>query len=154
MASSTHTVQLIYTMLAEGNLSRILPLLDEHMAIHLPERTVFGGVYHGRNGFLALMSNVFQVTDSLSWGPLTHFTPAADAPDDAPEDAVVTTGTVAITLPGKAAAGIFPFCHYWLLQNEKVIVFRAFQWDTDAVTPRLPILEIGPGLSPNGQGTH
>jgi hypothetical protein len=129
MASSTQLIQLIYAMLAEGNLSQTLPLMDEQVSIQISESLDCGEVYHGRSGFFYLLSSVYESADTLVWEPLTYFTPAGDSPDEA----IVAVGALRSTLAGKEAAFVRPFMHHWLLQNEKVTGLRAFHPDANMV---------------------
>ncbi len=148
MAAPNAIIKLIYEMLSQGNLSRILPLVDEQVTIYIPDLVPFGGVYHGRSGFLALMAKVYPFSDKLRQDSLLYFSPEEVTSDDV----FITTGRCTGTQRGMDAPINVPFLHYWLLKDEKVAVFRAFYWDIERLPPYLSGTKLSFTPSPNGQG--
>ncbi len=65
MPPSVQTVQALYLDFAQGNLSKILAVLDEQTTIYAPKSLPYGGVYKGRDGFIALMTAANKTWDSL-----------------------------------------------------------------------------------------
>ncbi|UFH56294.1 nuclear transport factor 2 family protein [Spirosoma sp. KNUC1025] len=150
MATTKQIIDLVYSTITDSNLSRVLPVLDEQIVLHIPDNVPFGGEYHGRGGFLALMSNVYKLYESIQLSSLIFF-----APDDASllEKSIVVTGK----LEGKLHISDEPitvsFIHYWLLSQEKVVELRVFHWDTERLRSHFLPPAKGPMGSANGHSS-
>lgn len=136
MSTSKQIVDLIYSMVTENNLSRALPVLDEHIALYISENVPFGGVYHGRSGFLTMISKLYSVWDQLQLSSLTYFIPEMGLQ----ESTVVITGRIEGYPLKSNELTALPFLHHWTLADEKITELRAFHWDVD---PLLHQLQFG-----------
>ncbi len=127
MSTSKQIVDVIYSVIAENNLSRALPVLDEHIALYISEGVPFGGVYQGRSGFLTMMSNLYSVWDRLRLSPLTYFIPEMGLL----ASTLVITGRMEGYSSKSDELTVLPFLHHWTLADEKITELRAFHWDID-----------------------
>ena len=148
MATSKQIIDVVYSLFTDNNLSRVLPVLDEQVVLYIPEHLPFGGEYHGRSGFLGLMSAVYTLWDSLSVTSPVYFLHESDSS----ADAIIVTGTFEGMLHNDNEPIALPFIHYWLLKDQKVIGLRAFYWDSAALLDRLQSKKKGTDRSSNGPG--
>jgi ketosteroid isomerase-like protein len=149
MPTSKQIIDIVYKTVTDSNLSRVLPVLHEQIVLHVPPNVPFGGEYHGRSGFLALMSKVFRLWNSLKLTSLTYFTPD----DSLSEVALVAVGKFEGKLPAIDEPMSVPFIHYWQLKDGKVVSLRAFYWDIDSLLTHFPPKKKGPDRPENGQYT-
>jgi ketosteroid isomerase-like protein len=124
MPLSVQAVQALYADFAQGNLSKIIAVLNEHTSIHVPDSLPHGGVYQGRDGFIALMTAA-----NATWATLRVIPDTAVGSDEE----VVMTGV----LTGKASAaaeGIrLPFIHLWKMPAGVITEIWLYSWDTAAL---------------------
>ncbi len=124
MPLSVQAVQALYADFAQGNLSKILAVLNEHTSIHVPGSLPYGGVYKGRDGFIALMTAV-----NATWATLRLIPGTAVGSDEE----VVMTGV----FTGKAAAAAegvrLPFMHLWKMPAGVITEIWLYSWDTAAL---------------------
>ena len=99
MPLSVQTVQALYADFAQGNLSKILAVLNEHTSIHVPGSLPYGGVYKGRDGFIALMTAA-----NKTWTKLRLIPGTAVGSDEE----VVMTGVFSGKAPAPAFASASP----------------------------------------------
>ncbi|GAB3879180.1 hypothetical protein GCM10028824_42210 [Hymenobacter segetis] len=125
MPNSKQIIEGIYRHIQENNLSKVLPLLDEHVQIHVPESLPFGGIYHGRAGYISLFSAITQTWASLQTESIQYYTR-----NDVPDDVVVATGELRAQLQRNNAPYAMPFMNHWHLKDGKVIELTVFYWDT------------------------
>src|SRR3712207_4809850 len=104
MPLSAQTVQALYADFAQGNLSKILAVLNEQTSIHVPASLPYGGVYKGRDGFIALMTAA-----NATWTNLRLIPGTAMGTDEE----VVMTGVFIGKTPAAAEGIYLPFVHLW-----------------------------------------
>ncbi|MGI4870882.1 MAG: nuclear transport factor 2 family protein [Janthinobacterium lividum] len=152
MPSSKQIIEGIYNLIRQNNLSKVLPLLDEHVQIHVPESLPFGGIYHGRAGYISLFSAITQTWASLSTESIQYYTR-----DGAPEEVVVATGELTAQLQRNNAPYAMPFMNHWRLHDGKVTALTVFYWDTAMLLATfhkdLPGTTSANGIYPIGPGT-
>ncbi len=128
MPLSVQVVQALYADFAQGNLSKILAVLNEHTSIHSPASLPYGGVYKGRDGFIALMTAA-----NATWATLRMIPGTAIGSDEE----VVMTGV----FTGKAAAAAgpvsLPFVHLWKMPAGVITEIWLYSWDTAALLAHL-----------------
>ena len=123
MPLSVQMVQALYGDLAKGNLSKILAVLNEHTAIHVPGSLPYGGLYKGRDGFIALMTAA-----NATWATQRVIPGTAMGSD---ED-VVMTGVFTGKAPAAAEGIRFPFLHLWKMPAGVITEIWLYSWDTAA----------------------
>ena len=133
MGTSKQIVDVFYSVITDNNLSRALPVLDEHIILHILGNVPFGGEYEGRSGFLNMMSNLYDLWESLRLGSLTYFIPE----NNPAPNTVMTAGNLEGYLHIGDELIVLPFIHHWTLANEKITELKAFHWD---VNPLLKLL--------------
>ncbi|RYC71797.1 nuclear transport factor 2 family protein [Spirosoma sordidisoli] len=157
MPTSRQLIEVVYSVATDSNLSRILPILDEDIVLYMPDYMSIGGEYHGRRGFLTLMSRVYKRWERIELSALVFFIPDHDPLSNA----VVTTGLFSGTLLPDSEPVSLPFLHYWQLKDEKIIALRAFSWHSAPLSnrsrqdqnPPNPFLN-GPYVWPNGKRSN
>ncbi|SFC02257.1 nuclear transport factor 2 family protein [Spirosoma endophyticum] len=146
MAIPKQIIEVVYGVFADNNLSRILPVLDEKIVLYISEYGPAGSEYHGRSGFLNMMSGLYTICENLSVNSLVYFT----ADNDHPQDAIVTTGFFEGKLLIDNEVAILPFIHYWQLKDDRVVELRAFNWDSTKLLHRLHRANKDTKLPSNG----
>ncbi|MVM41811.1 hypothetical protein GO730_35960 [Spirosoma sp. HMF3257] len=147
MANPKQIIEVVYSVFADNNLSRILPLLDEEIVLYSSDYGPTGSEYHGRSGFLTLMSRLYTICENLSVQSLIYFTPD----DDQHQDLIMTTGFFEGKLMVDNELAIMPFVHAWKVKAERVVELRAFYWDSAKLLNRIQQGNNGSNLPPNGQ---
>jgi hypothetical protein len=130
MPLSVQAVQALYADFAQGNLSTILAVLNEHISIHSPGSLPYGGVYKGRDGFIALMTAA-----NATWATLRVIPGKAVGSDEE----VVMTGVFIARTPGAAEGIRFPFVHLWKMPAGVVTEIWLYSWDTAALLTYLKV---------------
>jgi ketosteroid isomerase-like protein len=144
MSTSKQIIEGIYHRIQENNLSKVLPLLDEHVQIHVPESLPFGGIYHGRAGYIKLFSAITETWASLRTDSIEYYTR-----DGAPEEVVVATGELMAQLQRNNAPYAMPFMNHWRLKGGKVVELTVFYWDTAMLLSTFH-KDLPGSTSPNG----
>ena len=121
MSDSLHTVQTLYADLAQGNLSKILSMLDPQATIHKPESLPYGGTYKGRDGFIALMTTVYNTWSDFQVIPQSIITS---------NGMVVVQGEWISTVKGVEDTLNMPFVHLWKMNNDLVAQIWLYYFDT------------------------
>lgn len=121
MALTAQTVQTLYADLSQGNLSRILSIIDSNTVIYKPDSLPYGGVYKGRDGLISLMTAVNQTWASMQVIPASVI---------ASEKEIVVTGECIGKTRKTAKEVSIPFVHLWKLLPGLVTEIRLFYWDT------------------------
>jgi hypothetical protein len=124
MPLSVQTVQALYADFERGNLSKILAVLNEHTAIHVPGSLPHGGVYKGRDGFIALMTAA-----NATWMNVRLISGTAIGSDEE----VVMTGVFTGKAPAAAGGIRLPFVHLWKMPAGVITEIRLYYWDTAAL---------------------
>lgn len=124
MSTSKQLVEVIYSIVTDNNLSRALPVLDEHIVIHISRDVSFGGEYQGRSGFLAMMSNLYNLWERVRLDSLTYYIPE----NNLTPTTIITTGNLEGGLLISDELTVLPFIHHWTVENEKITELRAFHW--------------------------
>ncbi|MFD1142395.1 nuclear transport factor 2 family protein [Larkinella insperata] len=125
MASSKHLIEEIYDHIARGNLSKVLPVLDEHIRVYVPESLPFGGAYLGRDGYVSMLSKAMQTWQTPIVRPQHYY-----LPENASDDLLIVSGEFEVTLPGAEATSVFPFVDQWRVRDRTIVELRIFYWDT------------------------
>ena len=128
MPLSVQTVQALYADFAQGNLSKILAVLNEHTSIHVPGSLPYGGVYKGRDGFIALMTAANATWDTLRMIPGTAV---------GSDEEVVMTGVFTGKAPAAAEGIRLPFLHLWKMPAGVITEIWLYSWDTAALLAHL-----------------
>ncbi|GAB4041524.1 nuclear transport factor 2 family protein [Spirosoma jeollabukense] len=149
MAIPKHLIDVVYSVFSDNNLSRILPVLDEKIVLYISENGPTGSEYHGRSGFLTMMSRLYTVCENLSVNSLVYFLPE----NDAQQNAIITTGFFEGKLLADNEPAVVPFIHCWQIKDDRVIELRAFSWDSAKLLNRLQQANKGTTLPPNGHNT-
>jgi ketosteroid isomerase-like protein len=124
MPLSVQAVQALYADFAQGNLSKILAVLNEQTSIHSPGSLPYGGVYKGRDGFIALMTAANATWTNLRVIPGTAMGSGEE---------VVMTGVFTGKAPAAAEGIRFPFMHLWKMPAGVITEIWLFSWDTAAL---------------------
>jgi ketosteroid isomerase-like protein len=124
MSDSLHTVQTLYANLAQGNLSKILALLDPQATIHKPESLPYGGTYKGRDGFISLMTAVYKTWSDFQVIPQSII---------ASNGMVVVQGEWIAKIKGAENTLDMPFLHLWKINNDLITEIWLYYWDTTRV---------------------
>ena len=124
MPLSVQTVQALYVDFAQGNLSKILAVIDEHTTLHTAVSLPYGGVYQGRDGFIALMTAANDTWASLQMIPGTAI---------GSDEEMVMTGEFVGKAPTAAGPIRLPFVHLWKMPAGVVTEIWLYSWDTAAL---------------------
>jgi ketosteroid isomerase-like protein len=124
MPLSVQTVQALYADFAQGNLSKILAVIDEHTTIYTSGSLPYGGVYKGRDGFIALMTAANKTWASLRMIPGTAL---------GSDEEMVMTGEFIGKVPAAAEPIRLPFIHLWKMPAGVVTEIWLYSWDTAAL---------------------
>ncbi|QMW04863.1 nuclear transport factor 2 family protein [Spirosoma foliorum] len=155
MANPKQLIDIAYSVFADNNLSRILPVLDEKIVLYIAQYGPTGREYQGRSGFLAMMSELYTICEDLRVHSLIDFTPD----DDQHPDSIITTGFFEGKLLIDNEPFSLPFVHTWYVKADRVVELRAFYWDSAQLFYRIQQGVNGPDFPSNGQhrssnGTH
>jgi ketosteroid isomerase-like protein len=111
-----------YRSFADGDISSVLQMLDDHITWHVPGRSPLSGDYKGPNGVLDFFGRCRQ----LSGGTLRVGVDEILADGDR----VIVLSTVSAERHGQSWSS--PEVHAWRLANGRAIEFREFQGDQEA----------------------
>ena len=146
MATPKHIIEVVYGVFADNNLSRILPVLDEKIVLYTAEYGPDGREYHGRSGFLTMMSRLYKICENISVKSLVYFM----SDTDHPPDTIITSGFFEGKLLIDNELAILPFIHYWQVKDDRIVELRAFNWNSAELRNRLQQANKGPNLPSNG----
>ena len=121
MSLTAQTVQTLYTDISQGNLSRILSVIDQNTVIYKPDSLPYGGVYKGRDGLISLMTAVNQTWASMQVIPTSVINSDRE---------IVITGQCIGKAWTTAKEIRFPFVHLWKLLPDLVTEIWLYYWDT------------------------
>ena len=141
MANNRQLIQELYQDLIDRNISKVLPVLDEHIQIKLPESLPFGGTFQGREGFIAFVTKMSQVWESLHIKRLDYY-----MPEDALEDTLIVLGEVEGKGEQKESVYTSRFVNYWQFENKRITSLHIFLWDTVGLLTYLHA-DTGPSLN-------
>jgi hypothetical protein len=147
MAYPKQIIRDVYSVFADNNLSRILPVLDEKIVLYISGYGPTGREYQGRSGFLTMMSELYTICENLRVDSLVYFTPD----DDQQQELIITTGFFEGILIIDNELATLPFVHTWQVKAEKVVELRAFYWDFAKLLYRLQPGVKRPDFPSNGQ---
>ncbi len=125
MMNNKQIIEGLYQNMFERNISKVLPVLDEHIKIWVPKSLPFGGEFLGREGFIAMVSKLNQIWEDLKVLYLHYYLPE-------------TTGTDHVLVHGKLEGKVFQaeesytfhFISQWLLKENRIIEHSVFFEDT------------------------
>ena len=147
MADPKQIIRDVYSVFADNNLSRILPVLDEKIVLYISGYGPTDRAYQGRSGFLTMMSELYTICENLRVNSLVYFIPD----DEQQQESIVTTGCFEGILIIDNELATLPFVHTWKVKAEKVVELRAFYWDFTKLLYRLQPEANRPDFPSNGQ---
>ena len=125
MSNNKQIIEGLYQNMSERNLSKVLPVLDEHLKIWVPESLPFGGEFLGRAGFIAMVSKLNQIWENLQIIYLHYY-----LPEEINADQILVQGK----MEGKAFQAdesyTFHFINQWRLKENRIIEHSVFFEDT------------------------
>ncbi|WP_224994806.1 nuclear transport factor 2 family protein [Cesiribacter sp. SM1] len=121
MANTLLAIQTLYTDFNQGNLSKILSLIDCEVIIHKPESLPYGNLYVGREGFVNLMSSLYKTWSSLQMIPESII---------ASGDIIVASGELIGKVSSVTEMIHMPFVHVWKMPEEHITEIWFYYWDT------------------------
>ncbi|GAB3276656.1 hypothetical protein GCM10027347_50320 [Larkinella harenae] len=133
MANPKQTIEAIYGVFSDNNISRLLPMLDENMVLYHSSYESTSIEFHGISGFLSIMSGLYTICENLSVNSLVYFRPD----NDELQGSIITTGYFEGILTIDKKPAVLPFMHFWQVKAERVTELRAFCWDSAELQHRL-----------------
>ncbi|MGA0557093.1 nuclear transport factor 2 family protein [Larkinella sp. VNQ87] len=127
MSPSTQLVQQIYADIIQGNLSKVLPVLDENIRVEVPDSLPFGGIYHGREGYILMFSKRNWTWEALHIRPERYFTPENGSDKI---ELILVTGEMEAVSSASETVFTLPFVEQWQISEGKIITLKTFFWDT------------------------
>jgi ketosteroid isomerase-like protein len=119
--NSILTLQGLYADFSQGNISKILSLIDLQVVIHNPESLPYGGVHQGRDGFIALMMNLFTTWSGIQVKPEHYMTTG---------DSIVAQGEIIYQASMFNDPLKTTFVHVWKMPNAFITEIWFYEWDT------------------------
>lgn len=119
MRQALKTVQDIYKAMEQGNVVKILSVLDDDFIVHLPK--LFGGDYRGREGILDVISKMCGSGSGMK-KIQEHFVEL--------NESVIVLGTINLTESEKVIHTI-PFVDIWKTNESKITDVQLFYQDTE-----------------------
>ena len=148
MADPKQIIKDVYSVFEDNNLSRILPVLDEKIALYISGYGSAAREYQGRSGFLTMMSELYTICENLRIHSLVYF-----ISDDKQQESIITTGFFEGILFIDNELAVLPFVHLWQVKAGKVVELKAFYWDFAKLLHRLQLGVNRPDFPSNGQHT-
>jgi len=124
MPTPKQIIEKIYADISQGNVSSVLPVLDEHVAIYMPRSLPWESEFHGRDGFMSMLTRRFQLWEIYQKNALRYFTSEQDF-----NTGIIVTGEITGKLIITSDSITIPFVDQWLLTDGQVIEYKVFYWD-------------------------
>lgn len=128
MKNNKQIIEGLYQNMSERNISKVLPVLDEHLKIWVPKSLPFGGEFLGREGFIAMVSKLNHIWENLKISYLHYY-----LPEEINADQILVQGK----MEGKAFQAdesyTFHFINQWRLKENRIIEHSVFFEDTSAL---------------------
>jgi predicted SnoaL-like aldol condensation-catalyzing enzyme len=119
MTQALKTVQGIYEAMEQGNVGKVLSVLDDDFIVHLPN--LFGGDYRGREGILDVVSKMCSSGSGLK--KINRRFVELD-------ENVMVVGNIILTESEKVIHTI-PFVDIWRTNENKIIAVQIFYQDPE-----------------------
>jgi hypothetical protein len=119
MSQALNIVEGIYEAMEQGNIGKIISVLDESFTVHLA--TSLGGVYQGREGILDVVSKMCSASgkSKKTVENIIEF-----------NSRIVALGDINFTNSDKSIAAI-PFVDVWKADGDKIMEVRVFYLDAE-----------------------
>jgi hypothetical protein len=119
MSQALKTVEEIYEAMEQGNIGKIISVLDENFTVYLAKS--LGGVYNGREGILDVVSKMCSTSGKLKKivENIIEF-----------DNRIVALGNINFTDSDKSIAEI-PFVDVWKADGDKIIEVQVFYLDAE-----------------------
>jgi SnoaL-like domain len=119
MSQALKTVEEIYEAMEQGNIGKIISVLDESFAVHLAKS--LGGVYQGREGILDVVSKMCSASGKSKKivENIIEF-----------DNRIVALGNINFTDSDKSIAEI-PFVDVWKADGDKIMEVQVFYLDAE-----------------------
>ena len=119
MSQALKTVEEIYEAMEQGNIGKIISVLDENFTVHLAKS--LGGVYQGREGILDVISKMCSASGK-----------SKKIVEDIIEfnNRIVAFGDINFTDDDKNINAI-PFVDVWKVDGDKIIDVEVFYLDAE-----------------------
>jgi predicted SnoaL-like aldol condensation-catalyzing enzyme len=119
MSQALKAVEEIYEAMEQGNIGKIISVLDESFAVHLAKS--LGGVYQGREGILDVVSKmcgseskIKKVTESFI--------------DDG--NRIIVLGSIEL-IENDMISDAIPFTDVWKIEQNKLVEVQLFYLDVE-----------------------
>lgn len=119
MSQALITVEEIYEAMEQGNIGRIISVLDENFSVHLAES--LGGVYQGREGILDVVSKMCSAS-----GKLKKIVEKIIESDKQ----IVALGKVNFNM-SEGISAVMPFVDVWKVEGNKITEVQVFYLDAE-----------------------
>jgi predicted SnoaL-like aldol condensation-catalyzing enzyme len=119
MTQALKTVQDIYKAMEQGNVGKVLSVLDDDFIVHLPKS--LGGDYKGREGILGVVSKMCGSGSGMK-KINEHFVEL--------DESVIVLGNINLTENEKVIHTI-PFVDIWRTNENKITAVQLFYQDTE-----------------------
>jgi hypothetical protein len=119
MSQALKTVEEIYEAMEQGNIGKIISVLDENFTVHLAKS--LGGVYQGREGILDVVSKMCSASGNSKKvvENIIEF-----------NNRIVALGNINFTNSDKSIAAI-PFVDVWKADGDKIMEVQVFYLDAE-----------------------
>ena len=108
MTPALKTILEIYASMEQGNLGKLLIVLDDTIHVHTAQ--CMGGNRRGREGILQLVPAFYRMGTGIK-KTTHHFVEQ--------EDRIIVTGNIQITVPG-VSTDTMPFADVWSFEDNKI----------------------------------
>jgi predicted SnoaL-like aldol condensation-catalyzing enzyme len=129
MSQVLNTVQGIYEAMEQGNIGKVIAVLEEDFTLHLASS--FGGVYHGREGILDVVSKMCS-SSSKSKKAVESFIEHGNK--------IIVLGNIKFHDDETVIAAI-PFVDIWKADGDKIMEVQVFYLDAELLGEYLRELE-------------
>jgi hypothetical protein len=125
MSQALKTVEEIYEAMEQGNIGKIISVLDENFTVYLAKS--LGGIYHGREGILDVVSKMCSAGGKSKKlvENIIEF-----------NNRIVALGSINFTDDDKNIAAI-PFVDVWKVDGNKMIEVQVFYLDAEMLGDNL-----------------
>jgi SnoaL-like domain len=125
MSQALKTVEEIYEAMEQGNIGKIISVLDESFTVHLAKS--LGGVYQGREGILDVVSKMCSASGK-SKKIVENIIEL--------KSRIVALGNINFTNSDKSIAAI-PFVDVWKIEQNKLVEVQLFYLDAEEIYAHL-----------------
>jgi SnoaL-like domain len=125
MSQALKTIEEIYEAMEQGNIGKIISVLDENFSVRLAKS--LGGVYQGREGILDVVSKMCSASGKSKKivEDIIEF-----------DNRIVALGNINFTDSDKSIAEI-PFVDVWKADGDKIMEVQVFYLDAEKLVEYL-----------------